>query len=148
MYRPGQKPLVVDVTVSNAVTPDIKKKGKPTVGVMARKREDVKILKYQTACVAIGQSFMPAAFESQGCAEERFLHHFDQLVMKRADRIGAHIAALAIYWSRSLSLTLQRNVAQAINFRLMTLYARPVGPAATDETVWTGVMASQAQTWQ
>jgi len=66
--------------------------------------------------------------------------------MKRADQIGAPVAALAIYWSRRLSLTLQRNVAQAINFRLMTLYAGPVGPAATDETVWTGVMAPQAQT--
>jgi hypothetical protein len=146
VYRPGQMPLVIDVTVSNAVTPDIKKKGKPTAGVMARKREDVKILKYQAACVAIGQSFMPAAFESQGCAGDRFLRHFDQLVSKRADQIGAPVAALAIYWSRRLSLTLQRNVAQAINFRLMTLYAGPVGHAATDETVWTGVMASQAQT--
>ena len=89
---------------------------------------------------------MPAAFESQGCAGYRFLRHFDQLVSKRVDQIGAPVAALAIYWSRRLSLTLQRNVAQAINFRLMTLYAGPVGHAATDETVWTGVMASQVQT--
>ena len=38
---------------------------------------------------------------------------------------------------------------QAINFRLITLYADPVGPVATvatDETAWTGVMASQSQT--
>ena len=67
--------------------------------------------------------------------------------MKRADQIGAPVAALAIYWSqRRLSLTLQRNVAQAINFRLMTLYAGPVGPVETDETAWTGVMVSQPQT--
>ena len=37
VYRPGQIPIVVDVTVSNAVTPDIKKKGKPTAGVLVRK---------------------------------------------------------------------------------------------------------------
>ena len=67
--------------------------------------------------------------------------------MKRADQIGAPFAALAIYWNRRLSLTLQPNVAQAINFRLMTLCAGPVGPAATDkETAWTGVMASQSLT--
>ena len=40
-------PLVIDVTVSNAVTHDIKKEGKPTAGVMTRKRErgrqDIKI---------------------------------------------------------------------------------------------------------
>ena len=112
---------------------------------MAQKREEHKMKKYHEACVAIGQSFMPAVFESQGCAGDRFLRHFDQLVMKKADQIGAPVAALVIYWSRRLSLTLQRNVAQAINFWLMTLYAGPVGHAATDETVWTGVMASQAQ---
>ena len=33
-----------------------------------------------------------------------------------------------------------------LNFRLMTLFAGPVGHAATDETAWTGVMASQGQT--
>ena len=102
--------------------------------------------KYHEALAAIGQSFMPAAFEPQGCAGYRFFHHFDQLVIKRADQTGAPVAALAIYWSRRFSLILQRNKAQAINFRLMRLYAGPVGPAATDETVWTGVMASQAQT--
>ena len=102
--------------------------------------------KYHEACAAIGQSFMPAAFESQGCAGERLIHHFDQLVMKWADQIGAPVAALAIYWSRRLFSTLQRHVIQAINFRLMTLDASPVGPAATDEIAWTGVMTSQSQT--
>ena len=80
---------------------------------------------------------MPAAFESQGCIGEWSLHHFDMLVMKRADQIGAPIAAIEIYWSRLLSLTLQRNMTQPINnFRPMTLYAGPVGPIATDDTSW------------
>ena len=35
---------------------------------------------------------------------------------------------------------------KAINFRLMTLYyAGLMGPAATDETAWTGVMLYQSQ---
>ena len=89
---------------------------------------------------------MPAAFKSKSCAGERFLHHFDQSVMKKADQIGAPVAALAIYSSRRLSSTQQRNVAQAINFRLMTLYAGLVGPIATDKTAWKGVMASLSQT--
>ena len=43
-------PLVIDVTVSNAVTPDIKnKKGKPIPGVMAKKREEHKMKKYHKA---------------------------------------------------------------------------------------------------
>ena len=66
-------PLVIDVALSNAVTHDIKKKAKPTAGIMTRKREDVKISKYQAVCTAIGKSFMPAAFKSQGFAGERFL---------------------------------------------------------------------------
>jgi len=55
-------PLVIHitVTVSNAVTPYIKKKRKPTAEIMARKREDAKILKYKAACAAIGQSFFNA----------------------------------------------------------------------------------------
>jgi len=55
VYRPGQILLVIDVTVLNAVTSDIKKKGKPTEEIMARKRADVKILKFQAVCAAMGQ---------------------------------------------------------------------------------------------
>jgi len=50
--------------------------------------------------------------------------------------IGVLVVALVIYWSRKLSLILQRNVAQAINFRLMTLNAGPVDPITIDETAW------------
>ena len=67
VYRPDQTRLIIDVTISNAVMPDIKNKGKPTGRVMAKKEkghQDIKISKYQTACAAIGQSFTPAAFES------------------------------------------------------------------------------------
>ena len=141
VYRSGQIAHVIEVTVSN-----IRKKGQPEAGVMARKREDVKITKYLIECAAVRKSFMPAAVKSQGCDGERFLQHFDRLVLKRSDQMGALVAALAIYWSRGLSLTLQRNVTEANNFRLMTLYADPVSPDATDETAWTGVVASQSQT--
>ena len=40
-------------------------------------------------------------------------------------------------------IIIKRNVVQAINFRLMKLYAGPVGLVATNEKAWTGVMASQ-----
>ena len=63
---------------------------------MAKKRKVHKINKYQQVCEAIGQLFMPAAYKSQGCAGDRFLYHFDQLVVKRADQIGAPVTALAI----------------------------------------------------
>ena len=35
VHRSGLIPLIIDITVSNAVTPDIKKKGKPIAGVIA-----------------------------------------------------------------------------------------------------------------
>ena len=57
------------------------------------------------------------------------------MVIKRVDQIGAPVAALAVYWSQRLSLTLQRNVTQAIEFRLISLYAGQVGPTKTDETI-------------
>jgi len=77
---------------------------------------------------------MPAAFESQGCAEYSFLRNFKQLVINRADQIGALVAALTIYLSRHLSMTLQRNVTQTITINLLTLYKDQVGPVAIEET--------------
>ena len=65
----------------------------------------------------MGQSFLPIVFESQGLAGKMFLQHLDKLITQRADKIGAPVAPLKIYWSRRLSLTLQRSVAQAINIR-------------------------------
>jgi len=66
-------------------------------GVVANKSEEHKMIKYQEACAATGQTFLPAESESQGCAGERSIHHFDRLVMKRVDQIGAPIAAFAVY---------------------------------------------------
>jgi len=45
----------------------------------------------------IGHAFLPAVFESRGCIGERFFHFFDRSFMKRADQIGAPVAAFAIY---------------------------------------------------
>jgi len=55
--------------------------------------------------------------------------------MKEADEVASSVAAIAIYWSRRLLLTLQLNMVQVINFRLMTLYAGLVGFAAAEEKV-------------
>jgi len=55
-----------------------------------------------------------------------------KLIVKRADEIGAAAAPLMIYWSRQLSITLQRSVVQAINIRMVTLYAEPTGPTAVN----------------
>ena len=54
---------------------------------------------------------------------------------------------MKIYRSKTLSLTLQRSVAQAINIRMAMLYTGPTtGPTtAVDESVWPGVVASQSQ---
>ena len=57
------------------------------------------------------------------------------------------IIPLKIYLSRRLSLTLQRSVAQAINIRMVSLYAGPAGPTAADESSWPGVVAGQTQAW-
>jgi hypothetical protein len=147
VHRAGQMPMLLDVTVSNVVTPDVTNKiGKPLTGVKAKSREVEKAKKYQEVCRAMGQSFLPVVFESQGLAGGQFLLHFDKLIARRAEEIGASSAPLKIYWSRRLSLTLQRSVAQAINIRMATLYTGPTGPTAVDESVWPGVVVSQSQT--
>jgi len=64
------------------------------------------------------------------------LLHFDKfMIARRAEEIGVPLAPLKIYWSRRLSLTLQRSVAQAINIIKATLYTGPTGPKAVDESV-------------
>jgi len=103
-------------------------------------------MKYQeVVCHSTGQSFLPVVFESQGLAGGQFLLHFDKLISRRFEKIGAPIAPLMIYWSRRLLLTLQQSVAQAINIRMATLYTRPTGPTAIDESVWPGVVPLQSQ---
>ena len=71
--------------------------------------------------------------------------HFDKLIARRAEEIGAPISPLKNYWSIRLSLTSQRSVTQAINIRTATLYTGPTGPTAVDESVWPGAVASQSQ---
>ena len=93
----------------------------------------------------MGQSSLPVVFKSQGLARGQFLLHFDKSIAHLAEEIGTPIALLKFYWSRRLSLTLQRSVAQAIDIRMATLYNGPKGPSAVDESVWSGVVASQSQ---
>jgi len=92
-----------------------------------------KATKYQELCRTVGMSFLPVVFEFQDLARQRFLEHFDKLIVRRADEIGAPVAPLKIYWSRRLSVPLQRSVAQAINVRMASLYTGPTGPTAVDE---------------
>jgi len=55
------------------------------------------------------------------CGRRRFLEHFDKLIARRADEIGASVAPMKVYWSRRLSLTLQCSMAQAVNIRMAML---------------------------
>jgi hypothetical protein len=137
----------LNVTVSNVVTQDVTTKlGKPLTGVKAKSREVSKTMKHQEVCRSMGQSFLPVVFESQGLAGGQFLLHFNKLIARRLEEIGAPIAPLETYWSRRLSLTLQQSIAQAINIRTATLYTGPTGPiAAVDESVWPDVVASQSK---
>ena len=141
-------PMLLDATVSNEVTRDVANKiGKPLTGVNAKSREVEKSKKYQELFRSMGQLFLPVVFESQGLAGGQFLVHFDKLMARRAEEIGAPIAPLKIYWSRRQSLTLQKSIAQAINIRMAKLYTGPTGPTAVDESVWPGgVVVSQSQT--
>ena len=140
-------PMLLDVTVSNVITPDVTTKlGKPLTGVKAKRREVSQTMKYQEVCRSMGQSFLFIVIESQGLAGANFLWHFDKLTARRAEEIGAPISPLKFYWSRRLSLTLQRSVTQAINIRMATLYTGPTGPTtAVDVSVWPGVVASQSE---
>ena len=146
VQRACKMPLRIVVTVSNVITPDLENKiGKPTPGVKALSREVSKSAKYQDTCHKMGQSFLPIVFESQGLAGKMFLQHLDKLITQRADKIGAPVAPLKIYWSRRLSLTLQRSGAQAIIIRMASLYARTAGPTAADESAWPRVVVGQTQ---
>ena len=98
VHRAGHMPLVIDVTISNVITPDLKdKKGKPLPGVVTKEREIFKCKKYQEACLAVGQSFLPVAFESQGRAGERFLEYFSKQISRRSEEIGIPVNPLYIY---------------------------------------------------
>ena len=57
--------LVIDVTVSNVVTSEIKdKRRKPLTGVKAYSREVSKSPKYQDLYRAVGMSILPVDFKS------------------------------------------------------------------------------------
>jgi len=58
VHRHGQMPMLLDVTVSNVVTPDVANKiGKPLTGVNTKSREVEKSKKYQEVRRSISQSF-------------------------------------------------------------------------------------------
>ena len=105
-------PMLLDVTVSNVVTLDVATKlGKPLSGIKSKSREVEKSMTYQEVHRSMGQSFFPVVFELQGLDRRQFLLHFDKLIAHRAEKMGAPIAPLKIYWHRRLSLTLQRSIA-------------------------------------
>ena len=100
----------------------------------AQSREVPKATKYQELCHTGGMFFLSVVFESQDLAGQRYLEHFDNLIVQRADEIEASVAPLKIYWNRRLSVTLQHIAAEAINIRKTTLYTGPTGPIAVDES--------------
>ena len=76
---------------------------------------------------------------------QRFLEHFDKLIFRRADEIGAPVALLKIYLSRRLSVTLQRSVAQATKVRIVNLYTGLTGSTALDKSARSRVEVGQMQ---
>ena len=97
-YAGQMLPMLLDVSVSNVITPNVATKlGEPLTGVKAKSREVEKSMKYQEVCRSMGLSFLPVVFESQGLSVGHFLLHFDKLIARRAEEIGALIAPLKIY---------------------------------------------------
>ena len=78
----------------------------------------------------MGQSFLPIVFESQGLVRYIFLQQLEKLITRRLDVKGAPVVPLKMNWSKRLSLTLQRDVTQAFNIRMVSLY---VGPTNADK---------------
>ena len=55
-------------------------------------REISKLAKYQDLCHAVDMSFLQEVFGSHGLVGQRFLEHFDKLIVRRVDKIGALVA--------------------------------------------------------
>ena len=143
VFRSAKPALVIDVTVSNANTPEInKRRGLPKTGVVVRQREQFKISKYHQSCEAAGQIFLPMAFEVQGRPGDKFMDYFREQITRRSAESGIPKVPLTLYWSRRISLALQRSVAQAINLRLSSLY-NPLEGKLADESSWEGVICGQ-----
>ena len=140
--------LIIDVTVSNDITPDSFEKlrrGKPATGSKAQGRELRKWLKYQELCPAAGMSFFAVVFESQGLVGQRSLEHFDKRIVRQADEIRTPVTPLKSYWSRRLSVILQQSVALAISIKMATLYTGPTSPTADDESAWPEIVGDKCR---
>ena len=86
------------------------------------------------------------AFEVQGRPGDKFMDYFRKQITRRSAKSGIPKVPLTSYWSRRISLALQRSVAQAINLRLSSLYD-PLEGKLADESSWERVICSQADSF-
>ena len=114
------KPLFVDVTISNPTGPsylDHRGNGNSwSVRHFAIKlREKVKNDKYLERCRQINSEFVPLAFEVYGAASENVNSFIKSVVSKAAERNGIPYHVLLNYWRKRISCTLQSYNAWIIN---------------------------------
>ena len=111
------KPLhVMDVRITNAVTIELERGTVLSArgGQQAAKNERDKHHKYDAAIAKNGLNFTPVVFEAQGCMGEEFKKHFYNTISKRSEETGAPRAMYECYWTRRLSVALQKGVCREI----------------------------------
>jgi len=145
------KPLhVMDVRITNAVTIELERGTvlSARAGQQAAKNERDKHQKYDAAIAKNSLHFTPVVFEAQGCMGSEFKTHFYNTISKRSEETGAPRAMYECYWTRRLSVALQKGVCGEIITRAYKLAAGvPVTEATADECQYTDVVRDQSESF-
>ena len=130
----------MDVRITNAVTIELERGTvlSARAGQQAAKNERKRHQKYDAAIAKNGLNFTPVVLEAQGCTGNEFLTHFYNTIHKRSEEPGAPRALYECYWTRRLSVALQKGVCGEIITRACKLAAGvPVTEATADESQYT-----------
>ena len=128
-----------DVRISEPCTANLTYVHANVPGRAAKAADIEKRRLYEELSLQLGYSFYPLVFETYGRWGESMQNIFTLLVKHASELKGIPLGAMATYWRRRLSITLQKMVARCILARVGRLNSSPF----RDESSWFGLIEEQ-----
>ena len=118
VHIPGRPDIIGDVAITT---------------VEANKVEAIKRCKYKTKALELGLKFLPLVFQTDGVVGKGWIQFCEEIISQRLK--GTHVPSEVIlsYWTKRISIILQRLLSSTINLRLANLVAKiPPKPSLRD----------------
>ena len=113
---------IYDVRLSNPVSAVVERGGRVGIGDSTNTSEKEKWKKYGERCKSVRSTFIPLCVDTTGYWGKSFSRWFEQTIAFILKDKNQDISNVSNYWTRRISIAIQRGVSDAINSRIRVVY--------------------------